>query len=97
MANARFLNVDEHLLTGLIANTALHDEFPVFKQADLKIKNTRTCCGNRHSHHSVDMKALKEKVKMIGPVKMKRLKEVLGVDTLVFFSIGPNGVIREEK
>jgi hypothetical protein len=89
--------VDEGLLSALVTDLRAQQAFPVFRQAALSIASVRTCCGRRHAHHSVDMRALKQRVLNLDAEATKRLKTFLGVDVLVFYRQGPGGLVTVEK
>lgn len=97
MAKSKYINVDDHLLTFLVGNTAWHGEFPMFKQAANLIRSNRTCCRNRPAHHSIDMRALKERLKNMDRTKLNRLKELLGTEKLVFWVVTQKGAEKLEK
>lgn len=89
--------VDESLLAALVADARAQNMFPVFKQAAQALQVRRTRCNCRFSHHSADLRALKERVRNMAPDALARLKGLLGVDVLVFYSQGPAGLVTVEK
>ncbi len=89
--------VDESLLAAMMTDPRVQTMFPMFRQAAQGVRARRTCCESRFSHHTVDLRALKERVRNMPPDALARLKGLLGVDALVFYSQGPNGLATVEK
>ena len=89
--------VDESLLGVLVADAEARRLFPMFDQAAAALAAGRTCCRHRHSHHTADLRALKQRVQNMDTAATQRLKDYLKVDKLLFYAAGPAGLVTIEK
>lgn len=78
--------VDRGVIQYLVMRRDLHKEFPALTQKPPN-RGKRMCCGRREGR-TQDVRHVKTYLMGLTGPKLKRLKEVLNADTLVFYSPG---------
>ena len=87
----RETTVNEGLIRGLVNDANARNKFNFLRHAHKALTPTRRSCCGRRARSALNIRAVKMTVLGMAGSELQKLKDHLGVDTLVFFLPGKDG------